>query len=247
MKSYIAGVIIAISLGSLIGCDNKERLALQQQVDSLNVELASSQEMETKLNDIDLLIDSIDASRKSLEINMSEGGQYRDQVARLNEINKYVKKTEAKIDELESTAKRASNASAASIRRLKADLKLRSDEIVTLQDQLATAQNENSTLVAKVQEKDSILTAKEQMIETKTGDIASLEKVIEDTQLENKMTVANLYFEQAQALEMAADRTQFAPRKKREARQEAMELYKLSLSLGKTEAEEKISELEKTI
>jgi hypothetical protein len=61
------------------------------------------------------------------------------------------------------------------------------------------------------------------------------------------MNVANLYFEQAEALEMAADRTQFAPRKKRAAREEAIELYKLSLSLGKTEAEQKISELEKTI
>ncbi len=247
MKKYMAGVIVAIALGLLIGCDNKEKLALQSQVDSLNVELSASQEMETKLNEIDVLIDSIDASRKSLELNMAEGTQYRDQIDRLDDINKYVKRTEAKIDELEASAKKMSNASASSIRRLKADLKLRSDEMAALQEQLTTAQNENTMLVAKVETKDSILTVKEKMIEAKSVDITSLEKVIADTQVENKMTVANLYFEKAEALEMAADRTQFAPRKKREARQEAIELYKLSLSLGKTEAEQKINELEKTI
>jgi hypothetical protein len=68
--------------------------------------------------------------------------------------------------------------------------------------------------------------------------------MIDDTQVENKLTVANLYYEQAEALELAAKRTQFAPKRKRETKQEAIELYKLSLSLGKTEAESKISELE---
>jgi hypothetical protein len=178
---------------------------------------------------------------------MVEGRPNTDQVARLREINNYVKRTEAKIIELEEKARKSSSTSSsslASIKRLKAELEKSSQEVISLQEQLATAQNENVALGNKITQKDSVISVKEQMITSNETDIASLEKLIDDTQLENKLTVANLYYEQAEALEMAANRTQFAPRKKRETRQEAIELYKLSLSLGKTEAESKISELE---
>ena len=85
------------------------------------------------------------------------------------------------------------------------------------------------------------------MIKLNESDIASLEKLFNDTQSENKVQVANLYFAQAQALETAADRTQFKPRKKKETRREALELYKLSLSLGNENAQTKIDELEKKL
>ena len=42
-------------------------------------------------------------------------------------------------------------------------------------------------------------------------------------------------------------RTKFAPKKKKETKREALELYKLSLSLGKTDAQSKIDELEKDL
>lgn len=230
-----------------MSCDTKEKLALQQKVDSLNVQLETAQQVEQSMNEVGMLIDSIDANRKSLELNMVEGRSHTDQVARLREINNYVKRTETKIAELEqkvNSSNSKSSASYASIKRLKADLEKQSLEIVSLQEQLATAQNENVALSSTITQKDSVISVKEQMIATNETDIASLEKVMEDTKLENKLTVANLYYEQAEALEMAANRTQFAPRKKRETKQEALELYKLSLSLGKTEAESKINELE---
>ena len=71
--------------------------------------------------------------------------------------------------------------------------------------------------------------------------------LVQDINDQNRIKVANLYFAQAQALETAADRTKFAPRKKKETRREALELYKLSFSLGNTEAQAKIEELEKKL
>jgi hypothetical protein len=130
---------------------------------------------------------------------------------------------------------------------LKADLAKRTEEIVELQAQIATLRNENLVVWAKVNHKDSVLLIKDQVIKLNESDIASLERLVNDTQVENKIAVANLYFDQATALKMAADRTQFAPRKKKEARREALELYKLSLSLGKLEAQTKIVELEKKL
>jgi len=70
---------------------------------------------------------------------------------------------------------------------------------------------------------------------------------VKDIDDQNRIKVASLYFEQAQALETAADRTKFAPHKKKETRREALELYRLSYSLGNMNAEVKIKELEKKL
>lgn len=244
MKKYIFGLVILVSLAS---CDSKEKTALQLKVDSLRVQLVASKQVEENMNEVGVLIDSIDASRKSLQVKMIEGSSYADYVTRLREISLYVQQTENKLSALEKSTKNSSKASASSIRRMKADLEKRVQEILDLQLQLAKEHDQNLMLWAKVNEKDSILSMRDQMIKLKESDIASLEKLVNDTQSENKIAVANLYFAQAVALETAANRTQFAPRKKKETRREALELYRLSLSLGKIEAEAKISDLEKKL
>ena len=244
MKKYILGFAIVIVL---FGCDTKEKEALQSKVDSLNVQLIASKQVEESMNEVGVLIDSIDASRKSLHVSMVEGSSYADHVARLQAINAYVKQTEAKLDVLEKSSKNSSKASTRAIRGYKADLAKQSAEILDLQMQLAKEHDQNLVLWAKVNEKDSLLSMKDQMIKMNESDIASLEKLFNDTQSENKTAVADLYFAQAKALETAADRTQFKPRKKKEARREALELYKLSLSLGNIEAQKKIDELEKKL
>ncbi|MEQ1587135.1 MAG: hypothetical protein ABL895_14705 [Cyclobacteriaceae bacterium] len=244
MKKYILGFAILVALSS---CDTKEKAVLQRKVDSLSVQLTASREVEKSMNEVGILIDSIDASRNSLQLKMVEGSNYADYISRLNGINEYVKQTEKKLDALEKSNKNTSKASASSIRRLKADLEQRTLEITELQLQIAKLRDENLAVWTKVNEKDSLLSIKDQVIKLNESDIASLEKLINDTQAENKIAVANLYFAQASALEKAANRTQFAPRKKKEARQEALELYKLSLSMGNSDAQARIDELEKKL
>lgn len=244
MKKYILGISILVALSA---CGTKEKVALQKKVDSLNVVVTASKEVERSMNEVGVLIDSIDASRKSIQLSMIEGNNYADYVARLNDINQYVKKTEEKLAMLEKSTNKASKASASSIRRLKADLEKRTLEIVELQLQIAKLRDENLAVWKKVNQKDSILSIRDQVIQIKESDIVSLEKLINDTQSENKTVVAGLYFDQAKALEEAADRTQFAPRKRKETRLEALELYKLSLSLGNTKAQKKIDALEKKL
>ncbi len=244
MKKYFLGLVILVTLFS---CDTKEKEAMQVKIDSLNTQLVASRQVEESMNEVGILIDSIDASRKSLQVKMVEGSSYADYVARLQAINTYVRQTEVKLDELEKSSKNNSKISARAIRAYKADLEKQSAEILDLQLKLATEKDQNTILWAKVNEKDSILSMKDQVIKIKESDIVSLEKLVNDTQVENRSAVSNLYYSQAQALEMAADRTQFAPRKKKETRREALELYKLSLSLGNTEAQKKIDELEKKL
>jgi hypothetical protein len=244
MRKIILGLAIVAALSS---CESKEKTALQNKVDSLNVRVIAMNVVEKSMNEVGVLIDSIDASRKAVQLYMLEGNNYADYVSRLNDINMYVKKTEEKLANLEKSNKNASKASASSIRRLKADLEKRSVEIVELQLQIAKLRDENLAVWVKVNQKDSILSMRDQVIQIKESDIVSLEKMITETQAENKATVANLYFSQADALEKAADRTQFAPRKRKETRLEALELYKLSRSMGNVNAQMRILALEKKL
>ncbi len=244
MKKYILGFAIVVVL---FGCDTKEKAALQVKVDSLRVELMSSKQVEESMNEVGVLIDSIDASRKSLHVKMVEGSSYADHVDRLRNINTYVRQTEAKLDALEKSSKNSSKATTRAIRGYKADLAKQSAEILDLQLRLVQQQDQNMKLWVRINERDSLLSMKDQMIKMNESDIASLEKLFNDTQSENRTAVANLYYAQAEALETAANRTQFAPRKKKETRREALELYKLSLSLGNSDAQKKIDELEKKL
>jgi hypothetical protein len=240
MKKYIFGLAIVWALTS---CDSKEKAVLKNQIDSLNVQLNIRKDAEKNLDDVGVLIDSIDESRKSLQVSMVEGTTYADYVGRLKNINLYIQKTSVRLAELEKSSK----VSNSSIRRLKADLAKRSEEILELQLKLAREHDQNIALWAKLNSKDSLLSIKDEVIKVSEMEIAALEKLFNDTQEDTRIVVANLYYAQAQALETAANRTHFAPRKKKETRREALELYKLSLSLGKMEAQTKIDELEKKL
>jgi hypothetical protein len=130
---------------------------------------------------------------------------------------------------------------------LKQDLELRSQEMLALQSEIENMRAENKKLSADIGVKDSTLTNRDETIKLREQDIASLEGLVKDINEQTKVKVANLYYAQAQALETAAQRTHFAPKKKKETKREALELYKLSLSLGKAEAEARIAELEKDL
>jgi hypothetical protein len=244
MRKYILGLALAVALGS---CGTKEKVALQNKIDSLNVRLTAGMEVEREMSEVVILIDSIDASRKSLKLKMIEGNTYQDYITRLKDINVYVKQTEAKLLSLEKSSHNNSRVSASSIKRLKADLEKSTSEVTELQLQIVKLRDENMAVWAKVNEKDSILSMRDQLIKLNQDEIASLEKKRAETQLETRTTVGNLYYAQGVALEKAADRTQFAPRKKKETRREALELYKLSLSMGNVDAQARIDVLEKKL
>ena len=74
--------------------------------------------------------------------------------------------------------------------------------------------------------------------------MALIEARVQELMIQSKVSEAEAYFTRAQAIEKAADRTKLAPRKRKETIREAIDLYKKALSMGKTEAEAKITELE---
>lgn len=247
----IRKLVFALPIAALmIGCGAKEKEMLQSKVDSLSLELETSQKMAATLTEVGTMMDSIDASRQLLRVNMVEGTTFDDYKNRMRDINGYVKETQSKIDELEKSLKTSSaNSSSFSktIKKLRSDLESKTQEIAALQEQVDKYRNENQNLITTVGMQEAELTDKETLIESKTQELALIEARVQEIMIQSKMSEADAYYARAQAVEEAANRTKLAPRKKKETLREAVELYKKALSLGKNEAQDNITSLEKKL
>ena len=243
-------LLFVLAVGTLtMGCD-KSSEKLQTQIDSLRAELQTSQEFAQTLQEVGVMMDSIDANRQLLRVNMVEGTTYEDYSTRMKDINNYVKDTQRKIEDLEKSLKKSkgsTNAYAATVKKLKADLEARNAEILVLQGQVDKYRNENENLVQTVTLQSKEIDDQESELQAKRQELALIESRIQELMVQSKLNEADQYFARAQAIELAAARTKLAPRKKKETYKEAIELYKKALSLGKAEAQAKIDELEKRI
>jgi chromosome segregation ATPase len=244
IRKLILGVA---AVGILWGCNNKQKeVALQQQIDSLRTELQESQQTERALQEVGVMIDSIDASRQLLRTDMVEGASYQDYKNRLASIREYVKESQAKIAELESKTKQ-NRGYASTIRRLKADLEETTSKLNSLEQEVASVRAQNATLTRSVASRDSVIILNEMALREREENLANLETQMQQLNVDSKNFAAESYYQQAQALEEAANRTQFAPRKKKKAQQEALELYRKAVEMGKDEAQAKVEELEKDL
>jgi len=235
------------AVGMLWGCNNKEKeVALQSEIDSLRTELQESQQTAEAMQEVGVMIDSIDASRQLLRTDMVEGASYQDYKNRLASIREYVKESQAKIADLEKNAQR-SRGYQGTIRRLKADLDKTTQMLTTLEDEVKNVRAENKSLTRNVSSRDSIIILNEMALREREENLSTLESQMQELNVESKNFQAESYFNQAKALEEAANRTQFAPRKKKKAQQEALDLYKKALEMGKDEAQVKVEELEKDL
>lgn len=244
IRKLLFGLAITVAF---LSCDTKEKERLQSQVDSLRTELHESQRTAQTLQEIGVLIDSIDANRQLLRTDVVEGTSYADYKSRLKDINSHIRDTQDKIASLEKSMKSAKGTYAATIKRLKNDLEMSTQQIAALQTEVEKMRGENESLAMTVSRRDSTINQNLETIKMREQDVANLETRVQDINTQSKASQADLYFAQAQALETAAERTKFAPKKKKETKREALELYKLSLSLGKQDAQSKIDELEKDL
>lgn len=245
-KLWLASVV-AIAIA---GCNTKEKAELQSKVDSLTVELETSQRMARTLDDVGILMDSIDASRQLLRVNMVEGTTYDNYTSRMKDLNNYVRETEDKISELERQLKKSKSSAAAfskMIKKLKEELVSKSEEIALLQEKVEMQRNENENLNQTIKLQEDELLDKEAQIRAKEEELALIEVRIQELMINSKVSEADAYYARAQAVEETANRTVLAPKKKKASYKEAIDLYRKALSLGKKEAQAKITALEKKI
>jgi chromosome segregation ATPase len=246
-------IVLTLSIvGLLCGCEFRpgEKAKLHDQVDSLKAELAGQQQMATALEEVAILMDSIDTNRDVLRTSMLEGTTYDAYVARMRDINDYVKSTHAKIEALEKSlqaSKGSTNRYARTIEKLRNDLKEKSDQLIALGDEIEKYRNENSNLIQTVTLQNAEIADNLVAIQEKKLETDSLQTNIGKMLTQSKVDEAESYYLRAQAMEVAANRTHFAPKKKRATQREALELYRLAAFYGKSEAGPKVKELEKEV
>jgi chromosome segregation ATPase len=244
-------LLLALFVATIIsGCGTKEKAHLQSKVDSLTVELETSQRMAQTLQDVGALMDSIDANRQLLRVNMVEGTTYDNYTSRMKDLNNYVRETEEKIADLEKQlkkSKRSASAFGATIKKMKAELVGKTEEIIQLQEKVESQRNENHNLNQVIQLQEDELSDKEAQIREKEEELALIEARIQELLVNSKISEADAYYARAQAVEETANRTMLAPKKKKASYMEAIDLYKKALALGKKEAQAKIAALEKKI
>ncbi|MBX7125313.1 MAG: hypothetical protein K1X47_06445 [Cyclobacteriaceae bacterium] len=248
MIKQLAGSLVSVVL--LASCGAGDSAKLQSQVDSLKTELQNAQELGKTLSEVGVLMDSIDANRQLLRVNMVEGTTYDDYSSRMKDLNKYVKTTEKKIEDLEKALRKSksnANAFSATIAKLKSDLEKKNAEIVALQEKVAELGNQNENMKITIDLQQSELSDKQAQIEAKQQELTLIENRIQELMIQSKVSEADQTYARAQAVEEAANRTKLAPRKKKQTLNEALDLYKKALSLGKKEADAKIGELEKRL
>lgn len=231
----------------LVSCDTQEKQTLQNEVDSLKTELERSHETSETLAEIGTLLDSIDATRQLLRVNLVEGTPYDDYSGRMRDLNEYIRNTQEKIENLEQSlqsSKANARAFSKTINQLKAELAAKGKEMAFLQEEVEKFRHENENLIITVNLQDAEIADKQEQIDAKSQELALIEARVQELMIQSKISEADAYYTRAQAIETAAERTKLAPRKKKETLREAIDLYRKALSLGKNEAQAKITELE---
>jgi hypothetical protein len=237
-RNLVAALISSIILSTILfSCDGEtKRLKLEN--DSLKKQLNASSKLVETMKTVNVLLDSIDATRHSVRLLSADSKQDGGYSNRMSELKDYVKQTEGKIRELEAEASESSvNAETymTLIDALKDELKIRNEEIGIMED--------NNELNTQVNLKSNQLDELEMKLESKRNELKLLDLQIKEMVRTMKISQADSYFAQAGALEEAARRTKLAPNKKRDTYQEALTLYEKALKLGKKEAKAKVDEL----
>jgi hypothetical protein len=245
LNKFVIGSIFIVALAA---CGQREKeAAWKRETDSLRAQLALNAEAVQTLGEVGALIDSIDVSRDVLRSGLAEGLPHDSFVARLGEINDYVRASQMKIEDLDAALKKSKAANSnvnAVVAKLKKDLKAKSDELVLLAAELGRYRLLTDSLTNTVGIQGAELNDKLEQLTARQEQISRLEEEMKVISAQAKYDMAESYYLRAQALEEAAKRTNFAPKKKRSTRNEALELYKLAALSGKQEAEVKVQELE---
>jgi chromosome segregation ATPase len=244
-----------MSVASLImlACQERgtEKAVLQSKIDSLVTVAESNQFLAETMNEADALLDSIDESRNILRTKLWEGTSYDDFTSRIKELNSYVKRSESKINELESAlraSKQSGSSYSARIKSLKEAVDNSAKELAMLQEQVTKYKDENDNLVKTVNLQQAEIEDKLNQIASKQGEVEQLEGRITEILSQARQDEADAYFAQGVAYELAADRTGFlAVKKKKAARQQALDMYQMAVLYGKHEAQEKVDELQKKL
>lgn len=244
MKKYTyPSLLVIITVFILSSCGQqakKENEVLKAQVDSLSTELNTTMQAVDQLNDIGILLDTIESQRDIMRMEMVEGGIARDDYEnRIQNLSNLLEEASNKVSELEQVR----GGYASLVAKLKNELDDRNRELNAMEAVLDTYKAENISMESTIILQENEIMDLETEIQTKETELMLLEYKVEEMIEEMQMNEGDAYYARAAAYEEAAKRTKLAPRKKKETLQQALDLYKQALALGNAKAQPKVDEL----
>jgi DNA repair exonuclease SbcCD ATPase subunit len=240
------GTSILLLSVSLFSCEHKEESQqLQAQLDSLQLELLHSQQAARMLEEVGILMDSIDASRTYVAINM-ETGPNESYIQRMESIKGYITESQERIAELEKslqTSQSVNQTYATTIKKLKKEITSKNEELTMLQQQIEGLEADNASLVTTVGAQEEEIVQKTAEIMAQSEELAKAEAHIQEMIIKQQISEADAYYARGEAVEEVARRTQLARKKKQASYKEAIALYEKAYALGRTDAKKKIETL----
>ena len=251
-------MIIGVLVLTLFGCSNEkekevllsENSNLVAQIDSLSLELKSSQKASATLVQAMTLLDSIDLGRKMLRVTLENSDSQEDFIAHLSELKSYITQTSQQISSLEKSlkdSKATQNTYANSLKKLKADFEIQKNDIAMLEARLDSEANNNQKLVTLNNIQAETILNQDEMIEAKMMELELLDQQITAMKSAFQVSEADSYYTRGEAYSLAAQRTKLAPSKKKSTYKQALENYQKALELGREDAKPKIEMIAKKL
>ena len=229
-------------LGLLSGCNQqvkKENAVLLVRLDSMDTVLEESQYTIGLLDQVGLYLDSIEAHRHWITMNLETGLSKEDYVERMKVLNQYVQKAELTIGELEN----ARSTYVVQLNRIRTKVKGMDQEIQGLQLSVAHYQQENTALQDMLTISEDRLLDAQLDLEVTTDELEESRSEVEDLLGKVQLTEAESYYARGEGMEEMASRVQFAPKKKKETMEQALALYTMASNMGFEPAKAKVEEL----
>jgi len=238
-------ILFLAVLSVMAGCKTEEtenqipNEVLVAKLDSMQQVMEIAQYKATLLEQVGTYLDSIDANRKWIKLNLEVGIPNEDYVDRMKSLNQYVQKAEWTIGELEKTR----SAYASQVKRLKSEITDKNLEIQSLQQAIAQYQGENTELTVMLSnaELKQLNTQVELDIANESVDKAN--DKITGLLATVKLTEAESFYAKGEGMEKVADHIQLAPKRKKASLEEALAMYQKAEGLGHTGAAAKIAAL----
>lgn len=248
-------ILIVVLLASLSACGiREENEQLKTELATLRGQLDENEEMneqlEGQVNDINILLDSIESTEDNITLQLEKGTTYDSYTQRITRLNNYLQESREKLRDMEQSlgsSEEKNKALAAMIKNFRRDLEEREERIKALSTQVETYRNKNQELIQTNELQKRELAEREEELEVKRQEAEDLGIKIEGMLVEAKQAQAAAYFFRGEALEEAANRTKLAPKKKKETYKEAYDLYKKAFEEGHKEAYNKMQSLESKI
>ena len=221
--------------------DNNMKNSLDSLENTLSMERNQMDLLNSEINQITVMLDSIESTEKIIHLNFKEGENTpQTNSERLEAIKNFMAASKTKIENLEKQLGDSNNKYKSYVyfvKKLKKQLEDKEKQIKMMTMQFDSLANVNDQLATRLDEQ-------ERVIENMDMEIDGKQRELEELRVMTTKNKAESLFNQAQVTEQLAKKTFFAGKTKKKRYKNAFELYKESYQLGYSPAYDKMNELE---